>query len=91
MFAFIGMLINKQSLHIKKPKPFGVSAVVVDDAEVVDVSSVELENISSMHRLSPEIQSSQDSSTFGQFWKSTHSVADVKKVNHRHPRVESQS
>jgi len=74
----------------------GVSAVVDDEAgvvvvAVVEMSSVELDIISSMQRLSPETQSSQESSIVGQFCKRTHSDPDVKKVNHLQPSVKSQS
>ena len=55
----------------------------------VEVSSVELEIMSSMQRLSPEMQSSQDSSIVGQVWNRIHSEADIKNVNHRHPLVKS--
>lgn len=76
--------------------PFGISVVEDDDAMVVvivvvvvEMSSVELENISLIQRLSPEMQSLQESSIVGQFWKRTHSDTDMKKVNQRHPCVES--
>ena len=65
--------------------------VVIVVVVVVGETSVEVELISSMQRLSPEIQSLQDSSIAGQFCKRMHSEADMKKVNHRHPNVESHS
>jgi hypothetical protein len=57
-----------------------ISVVVVVSIVVVVVISVVVESISvvldissSIQRLSPETQSSQDSSMEGQFWKRTHS------------------
>jgi hypothetical protein len=47
-------------------KPFVVSSVVVEIGRVVD-DKVVVEVVSSMQRLSPEMQSSQDSSIVGQF------------------------
>jgi hypothetical protein len=51
-----------------------VEVVVVD---VVEVISVVLDTISSIQRLSPEMQSSQDSSMDGQFSKRTHTGTSV--------------
>ncbi len=51
-----------------------VEVVVVD---VVEVISGVLEPTSSMQRLSPEIQSSLDSSMEGQFSKRTHTGTSV--------------
>jgi hypothetical protein len=47
--------------------------VVVD---VKGVSSVVVDIVSSMHRLSPDTQSSQDSSIVGQFRNKMHSETD---------------
>jgi hypothetical protein len=59
-----------------------VEVVVVVDVEevisvVVVVISVVLDTTSSMQRLSPEMQSSQDSSMVGQFSKRTHAGTKV--------------
>ena len=47
-------------------KPFVVSSVVVEIGGLVD-DKVVVEVVSSMQRLSPEMQSTQDSSIVGQF------------------------
>ena len=51
--------------------------VVVVISVVVEVISVVLDTTSSMQRLSPEMQSSQDSSMDGQFSKRTHTGTSV--------------
>jgi hypothetical protein len=68
-----------------------ISVVVEVISVVVEVISVVLDTTSSIQRLSPEMQSSQDSSMDGQFSKRTHTGTKVLKVNQRHPHVESQS
>ena len=47
-------------------QPFVISSVVVEIGRVVD-DKVVVDVVSSMQRLSPEMQSSQDSSIVGQF------------------------
>jgi hypothetical protein len=49
------------------------SGVVEVTLGVVEVTSVVVDVVSSMQRLSPETQSSQDSSIVGQFWNRMHS------------------
>jgi hypothetical protein len=49
------------------------SGVVDVTSGVVEVTSGVVDVVSSMQRLSPETQSSQDSSIVGQFWNRMHS------------------
>jgi hypothetical protein len=87
----LSILSSLSLILISELLPFGFAVVVDVDSVEVDVITVELVGVSSMQRLSPEMQFSQDLSMVGQFLKRMHSDSAEKKVNHRHPRVESQS
>ena len=69
-----------------KKLPLGLE--VVEATVVVVVVFVVVDTCSTSHLLSPLTQSGHVTSMDSQIWKRMHIETDLRKVNHRQPRVD---